>query len=351
MSNHLNQTDAPSVNRKSTRKFRFGRAFLILIAALLLLVSSGFGYEWYASRQAEANYPPPGKLVDVGGYKLHINKIGSGSPTILLEAASGETSLSWKDIPRELAESATVVSYDRGGFAWSEKATTPRTGPNIVRELHTALKNEGIHGPYILVGHSLGGMYSRLFAQTYRDEVAGLVLIDAKPEDDDRKTAPILAQEHFQKPTPSAFVSKLLKQSGVMRIFQDALLEGLVEKKARPEFINVIAQPKYFDAVEEEGQSVPLLADLVRGHNLGALPVRVVARGLVPKETAQAGLSEEAGKRIEEIWQEGQREMLKLSTDSRLIVAKKSGHYIIHDEPDLVVKVIKDLIKEIAEGK
>ncbi|RUT35525.1 alpha/beta hydrolase [Paenibacillus zeisoli] len=349
MSNHLSHAEAPSIHRKFARRFRPGRAFLILFSALLLLISSGFGYEWYASRQAESDYPPPGKLVDAGGYKLHINKIGSGSPTILLEAASGETSLSWKDIPKELADTATVVTYDRGGFAWSEKATTPRTGPNIVRELHTALKNEGIQGPYILVGHSLGGMYSRLFAQTYRNEVAGLVLIDAKPEDDDLKTAPILEREHFQKPTPSAFVSKLLKQSGVMRILQDVLLDGLVQKSDRPAFINVIAQPKYFDAVEEEGQSVPMLADMVRGHNLGALPIRVVARGLVPKENAQAGLSKEAGQRIEEIWQEGQREMLKLSTDSRLIVAKKSGHYIIHDEPGLVVKVIKDLVKETPE--
>ncbi|USB31833.1 alpha/beta hydrolase [Paenibacillus sp. YPG26] len=318
-------------------------------AVLLLLVSSGFGYEWYASRQAKADYPPPGRLIDAGGYKLHINKIGSGSPTILLEAASGETSLSWKDIPKELAKSATVVSYDRGGFAWSEQATTPRTGPNIVRELHTALKNEGIQGPYLLVGHSLGGVYSRLFAQTYTEEVAGLVLVDAKPEDDDTRTAPILAEEHFQKPTPSAFVSKLLKQSGIMRIFQDSLLEGLVKESDRPEFINVIAQPKYFDAVEEEGESVPQLANLVRGHQLGALPIRVIARGLIPPENARSGLSAEAGKRIEEIWQEGQREMLRLSTDSKLIIARNSGHYIIHDEPGLVIKVIQDLIQEIAE--
>lgn len=124
---------------------------------MLLLIGAAFLYEWFASSQAKKDFPPPGTLVQVGGYQLHIHKQGNGSPTILMEAGSGETSLSWRDIPAELAQHATVVTYDRAGYAWSESAPTERTGANIVKDLHAALEKENIRGPYVMVGHSLGG--------------------------------------------------------------------------------------------------------------------------------------------------------------------------------------------------
>ncbi|GIP23859.1 alpha/beta fold hydrolase [Paenibacillus sp. J22TS3] len=334
---------------RKPRKSRWIKIVLGVLAFMLILVGAGFGYEWYASKKAEADYPPPGKLVDVGGFRLHILKKGTGSPTILLEAASGETSQSWRKIPDEIAKFATVVSYDRGGFGWSDKAVTARTGPNIAQEFHTALKREGIQGPYIIVGHSLGGMYARLFAQEYQQEMAGLVLVDAKPVGDDLKTAPILEQEHFQKPTPSSGISKLLKQSGAMRLFKDILLEGLVRKEDRDVFVNVIAQPKYFDAVDEEAKNIPITEERLKNQHLGKLPVRVITRGQIPPEVKQMGLSPDAGRKIEEIWQAGQRDLLKISEDSKMIVAKNSGHYIIHDEPGVVVDVIGQLVKELSQ--
>lgn len=341
-----------TAGRNSSGKLRpWIKLPLIGVCILLVLIGSGFGYEWLASRQAAPDYPPPGKMIDAGGYRLHLQKFGSGSPTIVLEAASGETSISWRDIPKQLAQFSTVVVYDRGSFAWSDKATTTRSGPHIVHELHTALQQGHIPGPYIIVGHSLGGMYARLFAQTYQRDIAGLVLLDAKPVDDDSKTAAILAQEHFQKPLPLPWVSKLLKQSGVMRLFQHVLLEGLVRYEDRDKFINVIAKPDYFDAVEEEGRSIPLMEDLIRNQNLGDIPVRIIARGLIPPENAKAGFSQAASRKIEDIWQAGQKQMLQLSTDSKLIIAKNSGHYIIHDEPGLVVNVIGQLINETAAQK
>ncbi|WP_410769530.1 alpha/beta fold hydrolase [Fontibacillus sp. BL9] len=323
------------------RKLKWG---LGLMATLLLLaIGSGFAYEAIASKQALRDYPPPGKLADAGGYNLHLVKAGTGSPTILLEAGSGETSLSWRQIPDELAEFATVVSYDRAGYAWSEAANTERTGENIVRELHTALEKEGIQGPYLLVGHSLGGMYARLFAETYRDEVAGLVLIDARPEDDERNTAKILTREKFAG-NPSASTLKLIKHSGLLRLFKDELLKGQVAKEDRERFVNVIAKDSFFEAKEEEGNLAGTTEDAIRGQQLGALPVRVIARGLA-QDYAQAGISEEGGRELESIWQAGQRKMLEISTDSRLIVAEKSGHMVIHDQPGLVVETIRNLLK------
>ncbi|MCZ8520293.1 MULTISPECIES: alpha/beta fold hydrolase [Paenibacillus] len=316
-----------------------------VLSILLAILISGSTYEWSAAKRARENFPPPGKLVDAGGFRLHLHKLGSGSPTILLESGSGESSLSWREIPEKLSSFATVVAYDRAGYAWSEASPNPRTGENIVRELHTALKNAGIKGPYLLAGHSLGGMYSRLFAQTYPEEVAGMVLIDARPENDARRTEPIYAREK-PKSNPSPNISILLKESGAFRLLPNFLLTGRVDKQDRSTFVNVVASPKYFQAVSEEGSLAHTTEDAIRGQNLGDLPVRVIARG-VRQDLTRFGISQTANEEIEQSWQTGQREALAISTNSRLIVAEKSGHYVIHDQPELVIQVIRDLISEL----
>ncbi|MGG4144018.1 alpha/beta hydrolase [Paenibacillus algorifonticola] len=338
----MNLTPLTTTSKKAIGRKRWKKLALLTSAAFLLLIGSGFIYEWIASEQAGKKYAPPGQLVDVGGHKLHINMAGSGSPTILLEAGSGETSLSWRDIPEQLASFATVVSYDRAGYAWSETATKVRTGEQIVEELHTALDEAGISGPYLMVGHSLGGMYARLFAETYADEVSGLVLIDARPENDERETLPILEQENFGG-NPPVWMLKLLKSSGAFRLFGDFLLEGLVAPEDRQLFINVIATPRYFEAKEAEAELAYLTEDAIRGQQLGNLPVKIIARG-VPQDYASFGISEDGGKKLEDIWQAGQREMLNISSDSELIIAEKSGHMVIHDEPELIVQTIRSML-------
>ncbi|MBE1440862.1 alpha/beta fold hydrolase [Paenibacillus sp. OAS669] len=334
------------MNRRARQKktSKWKRLSLGVVTAVIVLAGSGMIYERVASTEAKKSFPPPGKLVDVGGHRLHLKKQGSGSPTIILEAGSGETSLSWRNIPERLAENAAVVAYDRAGYAWSESASTERTGANIVQELHAALEKEGVGGPYLLVGHSLGGLYARLFAQTYSNEVMGLVLIDARPENDERETKPILEKENFAK-TPPASILKLLKLSGGFRLFQNYLLEGLVSEADRGQFLDVIATPSYFEAKEQEGNLAQSTEDAVRGQTLGSLPVRVIARGL-PQNYTAFGISEDGGKRLEEIWQAGQRNMLNISTNSELIVAKNSGHMVIHDEPDLVIETIRNLLQQ-----
>ncbi|MEK5030973.1 alpha/beta hydrolase [Paenibacillus sp. FSL R7-0302] len=344
MTNSSSHPKTPAPKLRS----RLLKFLLILVSTVLFLIGSGFLYEALSSSSARKNYPAPGQLVDAGGYNLHIRQLGAGAPTIILEAGSGETSLSWRDIPEKLAEHATVVTYDRAGYAWSEQADTERTGANIVRELHTALQNAGLPGPYLMVGHSLGGMYARLFTQTYPEEVAGLVLIDARPENDDRETKPILEAEHYTG-NPSASMLALFKRSGVLRLFQDQLLSGLVAEQDRAQFINVISTPAYFAAKEQEAALASSTEDAIRGQHFGfgALPVKVIARGQ-PQDYAAFGISGEGGRRLEAIWQEGQRNMLKLSSNSELIVAEKSGHMVIHDQPELVVQTIRRML---AAGK
>lgn len=336
----------PIVRVRNRKQGKWAKILLFFMSFVVLMIGSGFVYEYVAAQQAKQNYAPPGKLVDVGGFRLHIDKIGSGGPTILLEAGSRESSLIWRDIPEKMAEFATVVRYDRAGYAWSDPASTERSGDNIVQELHTALEKEGIDGPYILVGHSVGGMYSRLFAQKYKDEVQGLVLLDARPENYSRETDPIFENEGFDSATagmPSKSVIKLLKMSGGLRLFQNSLLAQMPEKE-RTLFVNVEASSSFLDTAEEEDAQMASVEATLRNQYLHSLPVKIITHG-IPNDATAFGMSSEASRQLEDIWQAQQRDMLQLSADSELIVAERSGHMVMHDEPELVIDVIKSVIQ------
>jgi pimeloyl-ACP methyl ester carboxylesterase len=148
-------------------------AGLTLLGALL-----GVFYQAWGTRRDRRVYPPPGRLVDLGTHRLHLLESGSGGPTILLEAGLMSTVLSWSELQRALAGSFRVVAYDRAGLGWSELGPMPRTADRIVDELHTLLERAPISPPYVLVGHSFGGLTMPLFAARFPDEVIGMVLVD-----------------------------------------------------------------------------------------------------------------------------------------------------------------------------
>ncbi len=126
---------------------------------------------------------PSGALIDLGGQRLHLDCRGRGRPTVLLEAGTGDVAAIWALVQGEVAGFTRVCSYDRGGYAWSEPGTRPRTFDQLALELHTALSRAGVAGPFLLVGQSYGGLVVRGFARRYRGEVAGMVLVDAVHED------------------------------------------------------------------------------------------------------------------------------------------------------------------------
>src|SRR5215510_14832845 len=126
---------------------------------------------------------PPGKLVDIGGRRQHINCTGKGAPTVVLEAGAGDFSFDWGLVQPAVARFARVCAYDRAGYAWSDAGPMPRTMRQIVYELHTGLANAGIIPPYVLVGHSLDGLLVRKYAREYPKEIAVIVLVDSSHED------------------------------------------------------------------------------------------------------------------------------------------------------------------------
>ncbi len=152
----------------------------IILIIVVGTATAGFIYQTIAAQRDKRRFPPPGHMVDIGGRRLHLNIMGEDkdSPTVILEAGMVSFSSNWAWVQPEVAKVARVVAVDRAGLGWSDPGPKPRDAGQSARELHTALEKLGITGPYVLAGHSYGGLAVRAFAALYRDEVAGMVLVD-----------------------------------------------------------------------------------------------------------------------------------------------------------------------------
>src|SRR5215204_410662 len=186
-------------------------ALLGLVVVLLALAVAGAIYQAIATERAERAYPAPGEMVDVGGYTLHINCVGQGSPTVLLDAGSGGFSAHWVRVQRQVSDTTRVCAYDRAGMGWSEMGPDPRDAKQITSELHTLLGKAGIEGPYVLVGHSLGGMYMQTYANRYPDEVAGVGLVDTSTDPDQFSQRPEARDSYEPQKQKNALVPKLAR--------------------------------------------------------------------------------------------------------------------------------------------
>jgi pimeloyl-ACP methyl ester carboxylesterase len=158
---------------------RGGRWLLYPVIAVLALASIGGGYQTLGAAADAKAYPMPGQLIDVGGHRLHLSCTGSGTPTVVLEPGAGEMSSNLGWIAPAVARDTRVCVYDRAGRGWSEPAATAQDGAQIATDLHRLLQRAHVPGPYVLAGHSFGGLYVLTFAARYPDEVAGMVLVDS----------------------------------------------------------------------------------------------------------------------------------------------------------------------------
>src|SRR5687767_1304533 len=161
-----------------TKRALIGFAVLFMAAAVV-----GALYQWTLSRKELAATPSPGRLVAVGGHRLHIWCPGEGAPTVILETGLAGSSVDWGFVQPEVARFTRVCSYDRAGMGYSDPGPFPRTTRRIARELSALIERSGIDGPVVLAGASSGGLPVRLFASEYGPRAAGLVLVDASHED------------------------------------------------------------------------------------------------------------------------------------------------------------------------
>jgi pimeloyl-ACP methyl ester carboxylesterase len=158
---------------------RGGRWLLYPVIALLALASIGGGYQTLGAAADAKAYPMPGRLIDVDGHRLHLSCTGAGTPTVVLEPGAGEMSSNLGWIAPAVARNTRICVYDRAGRGWSEPADTRQDAAQIATDLHTLLQRGHVPGPYVLAGHSFGGLYVLTFAARYPNEVAGMVLVDS----------------------------------------------------------------------------------------------------------------------------------------------------------------------------
>jgi pimeloyl-ACP methyl ester carboxylesterase len=298
-----------------------------VLAGLLILLLAGAIYEPLAEAADAKAYPPPGQMVDVGGYRLHLNCTGSGSPTVVIETGWGDSSASWGWVQPEVAKTTRICTYDRAGMGWSETSPQPRTAREFARELHTLLAKANEPGPYVLVGHSLGGYTVRVYAHDYPAEVAGLVLIDpqALPKSD---AAPNPAPKPGGPSLPM-----LMARIGVMRLLAGPLgsIQNLPPGDKQAYTASAVT-PRFTETFLDEGMGMPEGGAQARAvTTLGALPLIVLSRG---KDQDPAWAASQAG-------------YLQLSTDSQQLFADQSGHRIMIEQPEAAVGAIVKMVERL----
>jgi pimeloyl-ACP methyl ester carboxylesterase len=339
------ETPASPQPRRGTNRFVYwaGRIFLGLLALLVLLAASGAAYEAIMAPGDTKRYPPPGQLVDVGGYRLHLHCVGQGSPTVVLDAGLGAFSLDWGAVQPEIARTTRVCAYDRAGLGWSEPGPRPRSPQQFSDELHTLLTNAGIQGPYVLVTHSISGKTARLFASQHPNQVAGMVLVDARHESvDDHLTPEQVAAEDAQQQQFQDMI-KWMARFGLVRLLWapgwPSMQPG--SQNLSPESRTTIgvlqARPQQIESALAEGQGRMESNSLLReAAPLGDKPLVVLA-------SAQT---------IDNLpfWKEAQETMAGLSSNSRLIVVP-SGHAIHFEQPAQVVEYIRHVVDAARTGQ
>jgi len=249
-----------------------------VVVGLLTLAASGAIYQTISTRLDEQAYPPSGEMVDVGGYSLHINCLGEGSPTVILEAANLGMSAHWVRVQQQLTKATRVCAYDRAGLGWSEAGPEPRDAGQISSELHTLLKGAGTEGPYVLVGHSYGGLYTRMYAARYPNQVAGLVLVDSShPEQFTRSPEGRAMYERTRR--IGAFIPWLARL-GVIRLtdFYPAHPDLPSQQRAQIKVFNSSTQ-HVITTVEELSATPETSAQVRSMGSLGYKPLAVISAG------------------------------------------------------------------------
>jgi pimeloyl-ACP methyl ester carboxylesterase len=314
---------------------RSGRRLLYPLLAFLALASVGGGYATVGAAADARAYPAPGQLVDVGGHRLHIHCTGSGSPTVILEPGQGGASSDSGWVAPTLARDSTVCVYDRAGRGWSDPADGPQDATRIAADLHTLLERAQVPGPYVLAGHSSGGLYVQTFAANYPDQVAGLVLLDSTAP----KPGPALPTrtESYDVLGRVSAVFSAVAHLGAGRLIVQGSYGSLPPHFRGEARANASTAPYLASWIEEFVAANTSMQQAAALTNLDDKPLVVV--------TADTGNA--AG------WEQAQDKMATLSTNSSHRVAKDTTHAtLLHDETDAAQasQAIHDVLRSVRTG-
>lgn len=309
---------------------RLKRVILWLAATAAFAVLGAAGLQALLSHLSIRNIPPPGRLVELNGRQVHLLCAGEGSPTVILEAGAG--SLVWMSVFAEIAQLTQVCTYDRPGHGWSEPASSPRTAETMVQELKMLLQTAEIRPPYVLAGHSFGGVLMQLYAARFPNDFEGVVLVDSSHPDQIHRTSDLERLESF------VLALKFLGPLGLARILLPAM-EGDPDSRdivVREQERELLVTNRTLQTVVKEmsamRQSLREVGD--SSVDFGNKPLVVLT----------------GGRRRAEWWHHMHEDLSRLSTNSEWQVVDDAGHFIQHDRPDVVVDAVRRVIEK-AEAK
>ena len=327
------------------------RTVLSIVILIAGVVAGSTSYNAIALHHFWSRNPAPGKIVDVGGYRMHIHCTGNGSPTLILEAGGQNDSTIWRGIQPTLSKTTTVCAYDRAGSGWSDSQPGPRDADHVAAELHRLLLQVGINGPIILMGHSIGGIFIRDYVAHFPAEVAGLVFIDSSTPFQDRNPGftglpqPRTKSDKRTEIVTQSWLFNLVMIAGVPRLLgvctgdrgsdeQLRKLQGEDICRLRQNAWEEVDQDNFDRSFQETVNSGPF----------GAMPILIISHD--PVKQMPANPSRRDMER-QNAWSQMQEDLKKLSTRSRRVVAKNSTHYVTLDRPDLIEKEVPVFIEEI----
>ena len=300
-------------------------------ATVVVTVAATAGMQALLSHLSLRDNPQPGRLVELDGRQVHVHCAGEGSPTVILEAGLPGNSLAWMSVFSEIAAFTRVCSYDRPGYGWSEPASSPRTADTIVQELRMLLQAADIKPPYVLVGHSFGGLLMQLYAARFPSDFEGVVLVDSSHPDQAHRTLHLEEIEGIARVLkvlgPLGFARLLLpvpagdpdsRNSSVRQLEKDLLMSNRTLRAASTEMYGL-------------RQSLRQVAD--SSVRFGDKPLVVLTEG----------------RQRADFWHRMQEDLGRLSTNSEWRVVEGAGHFIQHDRPGVVVEAVRDVIGRLEE--
>jgi pimeloyl-ACP methyl ester carboxylesterase len=304
--------------------------------------------------KAQSSPPPPGELVSIGGHKIHFLCSGSGSPTVVVETGLGDFSTDWSLVQSQVEKFTRICTYDRAGYAWSEPGPMPRTFDQLHLELHEGLRALGERGPFVLVGHSFGGLVVRHYPSAYPKEVVGIVLVDTVHEDQHIPMGPhagLIREDATGRPIPSPRLQIRADERSTKPAppSHDPLDED--HRKLSPENQKIdmwaSAQPSLEAAENSQkewsGESMRVWHEVNQKGSLGAIPLVVLTRehgGYTDLDIPAAQLEKE---RLAT-----QHQLTELSSDSVQVIVP-SGHQMHLEVPDVVASAIRRVVTSVRQ--
>ena len=331
---------------------RVGAGALLVTATLL---ASGTAYEAIARRNAAAAFPPPGRLADIGGRRIHIDCRGAGSPTVILEAGADTSgSTLWYPVMQAVSQTTRVCSYDRAGLMWSDPGPKPRDGVAIVTDLQNALTVTNEHGPYVMVGASLGGPLAMLYTKHHPTDVAGVVLVDSAHPDQITR----LEDASGVKDDPAPFLFRAIASlawTGLPRLLLPA--PELPELPGRIAAEVAAYQSPSLRAALDEAVAMPaIFRQAGTFRDLGSRPLAVLSHGkqwqdYSAEQQAIAGMDRAQFEHREAAWATMQDEQAAWSRDSTHQTLRDSSHVVQLERPDAVIAAIAEVIAKVRQAR